>query len=389
MAAADESPVELTRSLVRIPSENPIGTEAAMAAFVADWCKRLPGVELEVFEVLPDRPNMVARLRGTSNQPPLALLAHMDTVPFGDGWKTDPVGGDIVDGRLYGRGACDMKSGLAVAMTALARAARSVRKPSRDLIVCATIDEEGTHMLGVTDLVDRKILDADTLVIATEPSDLKVVVAHKGLLWLEVEVRGKLAHAGNPQFGVDAIRAAAEFITLFKHAVDALPYRHPKLGRAEVTFSGIKGGIKTNVVPDYARLEMDIRLPPPLTIKNIRAMSERCGREAEAAVPGARIECRQLNNDRPPVEADATDAFTKAVCEVVSATTGPSDVVDVFPAYTDASVVQARTGNRHCLVFGPGRLSEAHTIDEYVLVEQIEKSATVLDAIVQRVCFSA
>jgi succinyl-diaminopimelate desuccinylase len=118
-------------------------------------------------------------------------------------------------------------------------------------------------------------------------------------------------------------------------------------------------------------------------------MSERCGREAEAAVPGARIECRQLNNDRPPVEADATDAFTKAVCEVVSATTGPSDVVDVFPAYTDASVVQARTGNRHCLVFGPGRLSEAHTIDEYVLVEQIEKSATVLDAIVQRVCFSA
>ncbi len=387
MAPLDDSPVELTRALVRIPSENPTGTEAAMAAFVTEWLGRLPGVELEVLEVLTDRPNVVARLRGPSNQPPLALLAHMDTVPFGEGWKTDPLGAEIIDGKLYGRGACDMKSGLAVAMTALARAARSGRKPSRDLIVCATMDEEGTHMLGVTDLVQRGILDADTLVVATEPSDLKVVVAHKGLLWLEVEVRGKLAHAGNPQFGVDAIRAAAEFITRFKRAIDALPHRHPKLGRAEVTFSGIKGGIKTNVVPDYARLELDIRLPPPLTIGDIRAMSGECAREAEAAVPGARIECRQLNNDRPPVEADAEDEFSKVMCEAVSATTGAADVVDVFPAYTDASVVQARTGNRRCLVFGPGRLSEAHTIDEYVPVEQIEKAAAVLDAVVQRMCF--
>jgi succinyl-diaminopimelate desuccinylase len=388
MLTADVSPVELTRSMVRIPSENPNGTEAAMAAFVAEWFGRLPGVELEVLEVMPGRPNVVARLRGISNQPPLALLAHMDTVPLGDGWKTDPLGGEIVDGKLYGRGACDMKSGLAVAMMALANAARSGRKPSRDLIVCATIDEEGTHMLGVTDLVQRGTLGSDTLVIATEPSDLKVVVAHKGLLWLEVQVRGKLAHAGNPQFGVDAIRAAAEFITGFKRAIDALPHRHPKLGRAEVTFSAIEGGIKTNVVPDFVRLEMDIRLPPPLTIADIRALSDKCAREAEVAVSGARIECHQLNNDRPPVEADAANEFSKTVCKTVSATTGAADVVDVFPAYTDASVVQARTGNQRCLVFGPGRLSEAHTADEYVPVEQIEKSMVVLNAVVQRMCFS-
>jgi succinyl-diaminopimelate desuccinylase len=389
MAAADNSPVELTRSLVRIPSENPNGTEAAMAAFVADWLGRLPGVELEVSEVLPNRPNVVARLRGTSNQPPLAFLAHMDTVPRGDGWKSNPLGGEIIDGKLYGRGACDMKSGLAVAMTALARAAQSGTKPSRDFVVCATMDEEGTHMLGVTDLVRRGILDSDSLVIATEPTDLKVVVAHKGLVWIEVEIRGKLAHAGNPQFGVDAIRAAAEFITRFKRAIDELPDRHPTLGRTEVTFSGIKGGIKTNVVPDYARLEMDIRLPPPLTIEDIRALSNTCAREAEGVVIGAHIECRQLNNDRPPVEADVADEFCKAMCGTASTVTGAADVVAVFPAYTDASVVQARTGNRHCLVFGPGRLAEAHTIDEYVLVEQIEKAAAALDAIVRRMCFSA
>lgn len=388
MASDDNNPVELTRSLVRIPSENPVGTEAAVADFVANWLGRLPGVDVEVTAVLPNRPNVVARLRGASNQPPFAMLAHMDTVPFGEGWAQSPTGADIIDGKLYGRGACDMKSGLAIAMMALARAARSGKTPSRDLIVCATMDEEGTHMLGVTDLIRRGVLNADTLVVATEPSDLKVVVAHKGLVWIEARIHGKLAHAGNPQFGVDAVRAAAEFITRFKRAIDDLPHRHPSLGRAEITFSQIAGGIKTNVVPDFARLEMDIRLPPPLTIADVHALSAKCAREAEAAVSGARIECRQLNNDRPPVEADIADEFATMFCNSVAAVTDTVDVTAVFPAYTDASVVQAMTGNPRCLVFGPGRLAQAHTIDEYVPVEQIEKSSVALDGVVKRLCFA-
>lgn len=388
MTTDENDAVELTCSLVRIPSENPVGTEAAMAAFVAGWLGRLPGVDVDVTEVLPNRPNVVARLRGASNQPPFAMLAHMDTVPFGEGWANNPLSGEIIDGKLYGRGACDMKSGLAIAMMSLARAARSGKTPSRDLVVCATMDEEGTHMLGVTDLIRRGVLGADTLVVATEPSDLKVVVAHKGLVWIEAEIHGKLAHAGNPQFGVDAVRAAAEFIIRFKRAIDELPHRHPVLGRTEITFSQIAGGIKTNVVPDFVRLEMDIRLPPPLTLADIHALSTKCAREAEAVVAGARIECRQLNNDRPPVEADAADEFATVFCESAAKVTGLKDVVAVFPAYTDASVVQAMTGNKRCLVFGPGRLAQAHTIDEYVLVEQIEKSALVLDGVVQRLCFS-
>jgi acetylornithine deacetylase/succinyl-diaminopimelate desuccinylase-like protein len=255
-------------------------------------------------------------------------------------------------------------------------------------MVCATMDEEGTNMLGVTDLVRRGVLGADTLVVATEPSDLKVIVAHKGLVWIEAEIHGKLAHAGNPQFGVDAVRATAEFITRFKRAIDELPHRHPTLGRTEITFSQINGGIKTNVVPDYVRLEMDIRLPPPLTLADIHVLSTKCAREAEAAVAGARIECRQLNNDRPPVEADVTDEFAKVFYKSVAAVTGTADVVAVFPAYTDASVVQAMTGNTRCLVFGPGRLAQAHTIDEYVPVDQIEKAALALDGVVQSLCFA-
>lgn len=379
--------VELTRDLVRIPSENPVGTEAEVAAFVSAWFSRLPGVDVQVMEVQPGRPNVIARLAAATNAPPLALIAHMDTVPFGTGWERSPNSGYIADGKLYGRGSCDMKSGLAVAMTALANAANSGRKPRRALMVCATMDEEGPLMQGVNHLVDMGIVGKDTLVVATEPSDLKVVVAHKGLVWIEVESHGKLAHAGNPQVGVDAIRAMAEFVVEMKRAIDALGHDHPLLGRTEITFSAISGGIKTNVVPDQARLEIDVRVPPPLSIEDILDLVVKACRHAEARVPGSRLQHRQFNNMRPPVEADVEGALTAAMLDGVTLATGSTGETAVFPAYTDASVVQARTGNRNCLVFGPGRLQQAHTIDEYVPIEQIEKAAAALDALVERVCF--
>lgn len=380
--------VALTQALVRIPSENPVGTETDMAAFVRDWLSALPGAEVELREVLPGRPNVIARLAGSGNEPPLALLAHMDTVPFGEGWTLSPTSGEIVDGKLYGRGSCDMKSGLAVAMHAFAIVARSGHKPERTLLVCATMDEEGAYMRGANALVDDGIVDGETLVVATEPSNVEVMVAHKGLLWVEVEVTGKLAHAGNPGVGVDAVRAGAEFVHAMKREIDALPHRHPTLGKAEITFSAFTGGIKTNVVPDHARLEMDIRLPPPMTIAGTLAIVEKCARETEKLVTGARIAFRQSNNDRPPVEADQDGALARAFIDSVGEAMGRPGMISVFPAYTDASVVQARTGNRNCIVFGPGRLAQAHTIDEYVPVDQIETAAATLDGVVRRLCFS-
>jgi succinyl-diaminopimelate desuccinylase len=379
--------VALTQALVRIPSENPVGTEADMAAFVHDWLSALPGAEVEVREVLPGRSNVIARLPSTGNLPALALIAHMDTVPFGEGWTLSPTSGEIVDGKLYGRGSCDMKSGLAVAMYAFAAAARTGRKLDRTLLMCATVDEEGAYMRGANALVDDGTVDGETLVVATEPSNLEVMVAHKGLLWVEVEVTGKLAHAGNPGVGVDAIRAGAEFVHAMKREIDALPHRHPTLGKAEITFSAFNGGIKTNVVPDHARLEMDIRLPPPMTIGGTLAIVEKCAREVEGLVAGSKIVFRQFNNDRPPVEADRDGVLTRCFVESAGAVTGRQAVVSVFPAYTDASVVQARTGNVNCLVFGPGRLAQAHTVDEFVPVDQVEKDAATLEGVVQRLCF--
>lgn len=379
--------VALTQQLVRIPSENPTGTEAQVAEFVRTWLAALPGVEIEVQEVAELRTNIIASLNGKSNLPPLILLAHMDTVPVGDNWKHDPFGGKIVDGKLYGRGACDMKAGLAVAMCAFAAAAHRGRQPLRPLLMCATVDEEGPLMQGVNALIDNGTVGNDALVIATEPSDLDVVVAHKGLVWIEVEAFGKLAHAGNPRVGIDAVRAGAELIGLVHREVEALDYHHPLLGKTEVTFSGFAGGIKTNVVPDHAHLEMDIRVPLPLTIDDIHALVERCCRQAEKIVEGARLKFRQMNNDRPPVEADAEGILSRALTQSIVKVAGRPGKTAVFPAYTDASVVQARNGNPNCLVFGPGRLAQAHTIDEFVPVKQVEIAASVLEDLAIDLCF--
>jgi succinyl-diaminopimelate desuccinylase len=152
--------VALTRDLVRIRSENPTGSEAEIAAFAHAWLAALPGTEVIEQEVTPGRANVVARLEGEDKLPPLILMAHMDTVPAGGGWSHEPFAADLVNGRIYGRGACDMKSGLATAMCAFAAVARSGRKPRRSLVFCATVDEEGPHMMGVNALVDSGTVDA-------------------------------------------------------------------------------------------------------------------------------------------------------------------------------------------------------------------------------------
>jgi len=384
---AQDSSVALTQALVRIPSENPPTSESAVGAFVAHWLSGESRIVVERHEVQPDRANVIARLAATGGAPPFAILAHMDTVPVGTGWTHDPFGGEISDGKLFGRGSCDMEAGLAVGMSLLARFARSGRVPKREIVLCATVDEEGSHMIGGNDLIDRGVLDKDSLVVATEPTGLDVIVCHKGLVWMQVEVFGKLAHAGNPQVGVDAVRAAAEFITRLHRSVDGLSHRHETLGKASVTFSHASGGIKTNVVPAYARLELDIRLPPPMSIEDVHLMVKTCAAEAQALVTGSSFAFNQMNNDRPPVEADRSAELVSRMVEATREVTGRSDVVNGFPAYTDASVLQARTGNRTALVFGPGHLLQAHTVDEYVPVIQIEQAEAILERAIERLCF--
>lgn len=368
--------VDLTQALIRIPSENPRGSEKEIAAFVADWFRSIPGVGVKVYEVKPGRPNVVATLKG-GGKGQLVYLGHMDTVPVGQGWTQDPFGGEIIDNRIYGRGSVDMKGGLAAIMIALKRIANLGSSHKKDFVVCATVDEEGPDMLGALDLIERKLVRQDATLVATEPTGLKLAVAHKGVVWYGIEIYGKNAHAGNPHVGVDAIMAMGQVITAIKNTIHALEYESKYLGKTSIAFGKIQGGEKTNVVSDYVRCEVDIRIVKPMTIANLTELLHKTVAHSIRGT-GATFKISHINIDRPPVEAPIDSSFVKTIRESYREVSKTDLELFGFPAYTDASIISARMDNPNCYLFGPGALTMAHVVDECVAVSDLEKAADVL-----------
>ncbi|HHW06294.1 MAG TPA: M20 family metallopeptidase [Clostridia bacterium] len=369
--------IDLARELVRIPSENPTGTEKEIGEYVFDWLKRA-GIEVWKEPVEGERFNVLARIKGeTGDVPSLIWLAHLDTVPAGEGWTKDPFGGEIIDGRLYGRGSADMKGGLAAAMVALRRLASQGFKPRGDLLLVASVDEEGPHMLGAMDVYRKGFASKDCYLVAVEPSDLKILAAHKGPLWYRLEVKGKMAHAGMPQQGIDAIHGMSAVLLRLKEAVQALPYDDDLLGRATVNIGKIRGGVKTNVVPDYCYAEVDLRATYPMTVEEADAVIDRALQEGVAPVPGAVAAWQRLGLKRPPQKIPADSPLLRSFRAAAQAVLGRAEIAG-FPAYTDAAIIASLVGSPHCLTFGPGSLSQAHAVDEFVPVQQLPLAAQVL-----------
>lgn len=378
--------VALAQALVRIPSENPIGTEKEIGKFIADWLSHISNVEVKKYEVQRDRFNVVARLRGRRPRAGLAYVAHMDTVPVDTGWNEDPFGGIIKGNVLYGRGSVDMKGGVAAAMVAFKRMAESGRQPEEDFLFCATVDEEGMEMLGAVDLVNRSLVDRETVILAPEPNSLTLTIEHKGVVWYEIEAVGKSAHAGNPQMGADAVLAIGQAIVALKNLIEKLPYESEYLGRSTITFGRVEGGTKTNVVPNYARCEIDVRIVEPMNISQLTELITKTVNDT-IVDSGISFHVRHINIDRPPVRAESSCAFVNGIKAAFKGRTGREIEICGFPAYTDAAIINARTGNRYCYVFGPGALKDAHTIDEHIVIDEIEIATDVLTTAAEKVLF--
>lgn len=369
--------INLTRELVRIPSENPNGTEAEVGEYVFTWLSKA-GIEVWKEPVVDNRFNVIARIKGdTNSSPPLVWLAHMDTVPAGEGWTKDPFGGEIVDGRLYGRGSADMKGGLACGMVALKRLVSQGFRPKGDLLLIASVDEEGPDMLGAMDAYQKGLVTSDSYLLAIEPSDLKILAAHKGPLWYRLAVHGKMAHAGMPHQGIDAIHGMSACLMKLKELVRQLPYDDELLGPATVNVGKIHGGVKTNIVPDACYAEVDLRATYPMTVDEADAVIERALTEGVALVPGATASWQRLGLKRPPQKIPGDSPLLRAFTASAREVLGQAEIAG-FPAYTDAAIIASLVGSPHCLTFGPGDLSQAHAVDEFVPVEQLEPAVQIL-----------
>ena len=279
---------------MRIDSQNPGTLEGACGRWVGDRLAQA-GVTTSFAPVDDARANVIATVPGRGEGPRLVLLAHMDTVAVGDGWSVAPLEGLVRDDRIYGRGSADMKSGLAVAINLLESLAQGP-PPRGDVVLCATVDEEA-EMAGAHALVESDLLRADDQVLALEPTGLRLRLAQVGLRWVELEVTGRMAHAGRAHLGVDANQAMARVVDRLRERVAALPYEDDLLGRPLFTCGTIAGGVGVNVVPPACVARFDLRFVPPMTPDEVFGMVQEVADAAAAEFPGAEVRLRPLGTD--------------------------------------------------------------------------------------------
>ena len=378
--------MELTMKLVRIDSTDPGACEGEIGTFIFQYLKDL-GVPVIKKEVLPGRFNIMAKVEGEEDAPALVYICHMDTVTTGEGWTVSPFGAEVIRGRIYGRGACDMKSGLACALsafTSMALKARNGKKPGRSLVFIGTVDEED-FMRGAEAAIADGWVSKDSWGLDTEPTNGQIEVAHKGRTWFEITVNGITAHASTPWKGADAIAAMAEIIAAIRRRIAACPV-HPDLGASTVTFGQIEGGYRPYVVPDSCRVWIDMRLVPPTDTAGAAAIVEDAIAAATKEIPGITA-AYQITGNRPYVEKDEQSPLLNALSRACEEVTGEPAPVSFFPGYTDTAVIAGTLGNHNCMSYGPGDLELAHKPDEYVPCEDILRCEEVLTRLADNLLF--
>lgn len=391
----------LAQELVRIDSSDPGAYEGEIEHFIKGLIEQqlaqldspvLDAVQIAELEVLPGRRNLMVTVPGLSDEPRLVYICHMDTVTLGDGWDAGipPFGAIVRDDKLYGRGACDMKGGLACAIAALVhtleRVAADGALPHRGFSLICSVDEED-FMRGSEAAIAAGWVGSREWVLDTEPTGGQIQVAHKGRTWFEIEITGITAHASQPWKGADAVAAMAEVVCALRHAFAAL-FVHDELGPSTITFGQIEGGYRPYVVPDHAKVWVDMRLTPPTDTAAATRMVEQAIAGAEAAVPGCHGSYT-VTGDCPAIERDPSSPLLAALKRAADDVTDADTTVGFFTGYTDTAVIAGKTGNRNCMSYGPGSLALAHKPNEYVPHADIVRCQNVLIALVDNTLWDA
>jgi acetylornithine deacetylase/succinyl-diaminopimelate desuccinylase-like protein len=373
-----ENAVKLLQDLIALPSVNPAflpehdprGGEQRVAEFLAATARRA-GLDAEMDEVFPNRANLLIRLLPAGRIRQRVLLApHMDTVGVSSDEQLCPV---RKGGRIYGRGACDTKGSVAAMLAALLALAKATQRPAHtEIILLALVDEENGQT-GSRHLVARGF--RAELAVVGEPTQLRVVTAHKGDLWLQLETRGLAAHGSRPELGRNAVHLMARIVHLLEtgYARQLRRRRHPLLRHATINVGTIAGGRQPNIVPDRCVIRVDRRTVPG---ERDSAVKEELLRFIRRHGLSASLIDTKSEEPAPPLETDRHLPLVQQFlrCARQSKPAG----VDFF---TDAGVLAA--GGIPSVVFGPGNIAQAHTAEEWVAVSQVERAARLLQRFLQ------
>jgi acetylornithine deacetylase/succinyl-diaminopimelate desuccinylase-like protein len=380
-------PLPLLKELVSIPSVNPMGRNVSGSEFLetrlTEFLERFfhdLNVPFEIIEVMPGRSNIIARFDNPQAQATILMDAHQDTVPT-DGMIIPPFFPEIRNGRLYGRGSCDVKGGMAAMLSAFSRLVKERPVTAANVIMSCTCDEECTAQ-GVTDLAklwsnpdrhSKLISGPPDIALVAEPTDLHIVVAHRGATRWKIQTSGKAAHSSRPSEGVNAIYRMAPVLLALENYARDLPGiipAHPLCGPATLSVGRIEGGISVNTVPDSCAIEIDRRvLPGEDGVKVIQQVEEYLRHRLDVdfkMLPPWIIGQALSNHNNGP--------WSDHLLQVIERHVGVHEKVGV-PYGTNASRTSA-TGVPS-MVFGPGSIYQAHTSDEWILISELREAAEI------------
>jgi succinyl-diaminopimelate desuccinylase len=399
-ATADEI-VAFTSDLIRIPTVNPPGEEyETCARFIGDTLKRFDfDVQYVAAEGHPDhtaahpRVNVIGRRQGRHAHPLVHLNGHFAVVPAGEGWTVDPFGGLVRDGRVYGRGACDMKAGIAAGLFAAEVLRRAGIELPGTIEVSGTVDEESGGLAGVKYLADAQWIakDKTDFVIIPEPLDVdRVCIGHRGVYWFEVEAHGRIGHGSMPFLGASAIEGMSRFQALVEEQLKPklagrltdVPVVPPGARHATINTNGIQGGqpvdgVQTPCVADHCRAIFDRRFLLEEGLEFTKDEIAALVNEARRLVPDIRFEVHDrliVHPTRTPDDSPIIPALTGAIQRVL----GRQASLIASPGTYDHKHVAKIAGVPHCVAYGPGELVLAHQPDEYCGIADLVAATKVI-----------
>ena len=371
--------VDLTTRLVQIPTENPPGNEKTAVPFLKSTLSKM-GFKTKTVLSPKRRWNIIAEKRWGKGGRTLIFNGHLDVVPAGDPsqWKYPPFQGKLYKGRIYGRGASDMKSGIASFLHALSMINRSKIHLHQGAVILHLVSDEESHgHQGMGFLTRKGGIQGDAALVG-EPTDLHPVIAHKGALWLRISTLGKSAHSGKPHLGVNAIEKMMKLI----HQINSMPLEkeHPLLGKPTLNVGTIRGGTKINIVPDHCEIELDRRmLPSEKKEEMIREVKEILD-SLWLQDPFFQYQLEEIDFAEPS-EVDPEEEIVKIGVEAIHKVMGEKLPLRVFSGFTDSRfyINQCRIPT---LILGPGDTNQIHTRDESVEVEALVQAAHIYALIV-------
>jgi len=381
------SVTDLAAQLIAIPSVSPmrpvspddVPCEAQVTAFLMEWCG-CRHIDAAASTAAFGRQSILAVVAGNPQRGTIVLDAHQDTVPA-DPAQREPFHPRVEGGRLYGRGACDVKGGMAAMLVALERIAQLPPAARPTVVFVATCDEE-FGQAGAIDIVDRwqsgrlplavpRQVDA---VIVAEPTGLHPVVAHNGVLRWTLRTAGQAAHSSRPELGSNAIEKMSDVIAAWQDYGERLRHDgllHPRCGRPRTSIGRIVGGTAVNIVPERCEIEIDRRLVPGETVAQVWDEVARL----LAMLPGSAASCSPAWTESLPLEDRDNLPLAEALIRQVRLHERPSEPIGVgFGTHAPRYVALGAP----VVVFGPGSIEQAHTADEWIDVAELECAAQVL-----------